>query len=185
MRLQVYGLDHLNGMIVTGLADGNVITPRTVTNSQITLDAQASKITIGLGFTAQLQTTYLDAGQPTIQGQRKKVAAVTVRMENSIGVKVGSNQPDGSTFSPMRVDGGWSNLSPLPSGASTPYKALAPNMYTGDSRAPVFGGFARPGQVALQQDQPLPMQILAVIAELDPGDLPQPPGPVARQRQRG
>jgi hypothetical protein len=94
----ISGLDHLIGATVTGLADGNVITPRVVSAiGTINLDAAASSVVVGLGFQAQLQSTYLDAGQPTLQGQRKKISAVTARIELSRGVKVGSNQPDGST----------------------------------------------------------------------------------------
>ena len=67
------GLQHLAGATVTGLADGNVIPPTVVSaTGTITLGTPASQVTVGLAFLPQFQTVYLDAGEPTVQGQRKK-----------------------------------------------------------------------------------------------------------------
>jgi len=173
----ITGLWHLVGAQVTGLADGNVITPQIVTaNGTITLPVAASQVTVGLGFTAQLQSVYLDAGDPTIQGQRKKVAAATARLQNSRGGKMGSNQPDGSTLNPMQNAPRWSNLADIPqTGANfqrKAYNATAIPLLTGDVRVPVTGGFDTKGQVALQQDQPLPLEVLSIIPETWAGDVP-------------
>lgn len=181
----ISGLEHLAGMEVTGLADGNVITPRVVDSyGSITLDTPASLVTVGLGFTAQLQSTYLDVGQPTVQGQRKRVAVATARIEASRGLQMGSNQPDGSALSPPRVEVRWTNLSEVPDIAKRPYNSPTMPLYTGDVRVPIGGGFAKPGQVALQQAYPLPMRVLALIPEVDPGDMPQTPGPARQQQGR-
>ncbi len=174
----ITGLNHLIGMTVTGLADGNVIPP-TVVSAQgtINLATPASSVKVGLGFRAQLQSLYLDAGEPTVQGERKKVAAVTARIENSRGLKIGTNQPDGSTQSPPQIEMEWKNLSAVPDDGPNfplkPYNALAIPLRTGDIRIPVGGGFASPGQVCLQQDNPLPMQVLSLVNEVLPGDTPQ------------
>ena len=174
----ITGLNYLSGMTVTGLADGNIIAPTLVPASgKIELATPASDVTIGLAFKPQLQSMYLDGGEPTQQGSRKKVAAVTARVENSRGLTMGSNQPDGSTQSPQQVETLWQGLSPVPDdGPNFPLKpsnALAIPLRTGDIRIPVTGGFATPGQVCLQQDNPLPMQVLALINEEVPGDVPQ------------
>lgn len=176
----ISGLDHLAGATVTGLADGVVIAPTTVSASgTITLSNPASLVTIGLGFQAQVQSLYLDAGAPTVQGRRKKVAAVTVRLEGS-GVEtvlVGCNQPDGSVQSPPQNSVIWSNLTPLSVAANQnlpPYGSSVAPLYTGDTLAvPITGGFAKPGQIALQQDAPLPLQVLALIPDVLPGDMPE------------
>jgi hypothetical protein len=172
------------------LADGNVIPP-TLADAQgnIALPQAASAVTVGLGFQAQLQGVYLDAGEPTVQGQRKKVAAVTARLEASRGVKVGSNQTDGSTLSPVQIAPEWNNLDSLPDqfapGQSWPYRAynaLCDPLYTGDNRSVVTGGYGKPGQVCFQQDNPLPMQILALIPDLLSGDSSEQQ---ARPKQQG
>lgn len=174
----------LNGLLplarqtVTGLADGVVITPRVVSSTgQIILDKPASQVTIGLAFQAQLQSVYLDAGEPTVQGQRKKVGVVTARVEASGVFLVGSNQPDGSTLSPIQVAPTWNNLAPAVTGSVPAYNSVAVPMYTGDIRIPVQGGFQRPGQVCIQQDLPLPVQILALISESLEGDNPAQAAP--------
>lgn len=171
---EITGLRHLAGAVVTGLADGNVVSPTVVAaDGSVMLATPASQVTLGLGFQAQLQSVYLDAGEPTAQGQRKKIAAVTARVESSRGIKVGSNQVDGSTLSPAIIAPVWQNLAAVPDKAIQPFNALAMPLYTGDVRVPVNGGYATPGQVAAQQDFPLPMQILAFIPEDFPGDTPQ------------
>jgi len=68
----------------------------------------------------------------------------------------------------------WANNNPGPKGTFQPRGVnlqVTQPLYTGDTRQPVSGGFATPGQVALQQDYPLPMQVLAYIPEVAAGDV--------------
>lgn len=172
----ISGLTHLAGMTVTGLMDGNVI-PLTLVPASgiITLPAPATKVTVGLGFQVQFQSVYLNA--PNQQAQRKKIAGVTARLENSRGVKMGSNQIDGSTLSPAQIAPVWNNLDDvpdlIPGGVQPPYGRNVIPLYTGDRHIAVTGGFQKPGQVALQQDNPLPLQILALVVDFLPGDTPE------------
>jgi len=182
----VSGLNHLEGMQVTGLADGAVIPPTTVVNGAITLPFPATAVTVGLGFQAQVQSLPAEIpGQPTIQGKRKKISAVTVRLEKSRGVKLGSDQPNASQME---------NYAPAPWG-SYPYGKMneIPEiqnqigsgsyipLFTGDRRIPIDGDWnlvgwsAAPGMAAAQQDYPLPMTILAFDPEISVGDNNSPP----------
>jgi hypothetical protein len=171
----VTGLLPLAGATVTGLADGNVVTPRTVAaDGTVTLDSPASAVILGLGFQAQLQSVYLDVGEsPTVQGQRKKVGEVTARIQSSRGFKVGANQLDGSTVTPMQIAPAWNNMKPIQDKSVAPYNSSTEPLFTGDTRLPVVGGFNTPGQVALQQDSPLPMEVLALIPDVWFGDVPE------------
>ncbi|TXH14668.1 MAG: hypothetical protein E6R03_08720 [Hyphomicrobiaceae bacterium] len=170
----VSGLLHLAGMTVTGLADGNVVSPRTVSSTGVvTLDEPASSVVIGLGFTAQLQSVYGEEGQPTAQGMRKKVAAVNMLLESSRGAEFGSNQIDGSSLSPPEIAPEWVNMTSVldPQFApKAPYNATTPGLKTGWYRAPVTGGYRQNGQAAVQQRYPLPLNVLALVAEYLPGD---------------
>ena len=65
-----------------------------------------------------------------------------------------------------------------------PYNALATPLRTGDIRIPVQGGFQTPGQVCLQQDYPLPMQVLSLVNEDLPGDTPSVKAPARQERGR-
>ncbi len=154
----VTGLDHLDGMTVTGLADGGVISPRVVSNGSITLDFAATAIIIGLGFTCQMQTLPLDVGEPTIQGKRKKLAAVTLRVKDSRGLSVG---PNFNSLLEMKEYG-----QTVPLGTAVP-------LVTADQRLIMTPQWTVPGQIAIQQSYPLPATVLAVIPEVTVGDTPQ------------
>ncbi len=178
----VTGLYHLAGAYVTGLADGVVIPPTLVpANGEIALPQPSTAVTVGLGFQAQLQTTNLDAGAPTVQGQRKKVAKATIRVDNSRGIKVGSNQPNGSTLSPMQIAPQWSGLQMVPDLVEPAFGSTLVPLYTGDVRVSVSGGFGKPGQVAVQQDYPLPMNIDSIMPEVLEGDEAAQKAPPRRQ----
>ncbi len=167
----VSGLNHLEGMQVTGLADGGVIPATTVVNGAITLQQAASAIVVGLPFTAQLQTLYLDPqGQPTTtQGKRKIIPAVTVRVENTRGISCGVNQPDAST-QPFGATVPWTKMVPFKERNALYPPGTALPLYTGDIREHVIGQWDKPAQVAIQTTQPLPANILAVIPEASIGD---------------
>lgn len=167
----VSGLNHLEGMEVAILADGSVVANQTVSGGAITLPQAASAITIGLPYVCQLQTLYLDPpGSPTtIQGKRKNIQAVTVRMEASRGMSVGTNQPDQST-QPNDATMPWVNMKEfkernalIPAGASMP-------LFTGDERILVPGDWNKKGQVAIQQTYCLPANVLCCIPEYSLGD---------------
>src|SRR5208282_3129392 len=166
----VSGLWHLAGATVTGLADGQVIPPTVVSPlGQIILAASATAIVIGLAFQGQLQSVNLEV-TPTVQGQRKKIAMVTARVEAARRFKIGTNQVDGSALNPMQIAPVWNNLVLSPELGVPPYGSSIAPLYTGDVRLPVPGGFAVPGQIAIQVDEPYPCQINAFIPEVYMGD---------------
>jgi hypothetical protein len=63
-----------------------------------------------------------------------------------------------------------------------PPNALCTPLRTGDVRVALPGGFTTRGQLCIQQDNPLPCQIVSYYTELLPGDTPQTQAP---QRQKG
>jgi hypothetical protein len=172
----VYGLRALAGMTVTGIADGVVLTPFVVpANGVVTLATPASAVTIGLAFQAQLQSTYILADE--VQGQRGKIAGITARVESSGHFLSGTNQPDGSTLSPVQVAPTWSNLEVTEVPTVAPFNSVTKPLFTGNVRVMTQGGFQVGKQVAIQQNQPLPVQILAFIPELEEGDNPAQAAP--------
>jgi hypothetical protein len=181
---QVY-LPQLAGFTITGLADGKVVSPRVVPDDGlVTLDDPASAIILGLGFVAQVQSNRLDAGEPTIQGQRKKIAAVTARLESSAAFTVGANQPDGAAQNPIEIAPEWQDLVDALTHAIPPFSGAATPLFTGDVRLPLPGGWNTRGQVALQQDQPLPLQILDLVPETLSGDDPSNKVPPRQKKEK-
>ncbi len=150
-----YGLDYLNGQTVSILADGGVVTPQVVQNGSITLLQPASKVIAGLKFTAQLQTMPLDVGEPTIQGKRKKINALTIRCADTRGLSAGSSF---TTLTPIKEMNPSVILGqPIP-------------LVTGDERIIMDPIWGVPGQICIQQSNPLPATVLGVIPEITVGD---------------
>lgn len=170
--LTVSGLNHLEGMTVAILADGSVVADKTVVNGAITLPNSASSISIGLPYICQLQSLYLDVpgGQQTIQGKRKTIPAVTVRVESSRGLQVGTNQPDQAT-QPNNAIVDWSNMKPFKERNAQIHAGVAIPLFTGDERVNIPSDWKKPGQVAVQQIYPLKADVLAFIPEFVVGDL--------------
>lgn len=152
----ISGLDHLDGQTVSILADGNVVPQQVVQNGSITLDRAYSAITVGLPFTCQLQSLYVDiqSADGTVQSKRKTVPAVTVRMQDSRGLKAGP------TFD---------SLVEIKERTNEPMGQPI-QLFTGDQRVVLPATYNVPGQICVQQDNPLPSTILALIPELVIGD---------------
>ncbi len=179
----VSGLDHLEGMTVYGLADGNLIPPTVVVAGTIALAQPASAVVVGLPFQAQGQTMILNTeGGETTQGKRKHAEATTVRLVDSRGVKLGTNQPNASMQE---------NQAEIPWGQGTqfigkmieakfPQSVLGPPwdpgpgsyspLFSGDLNELVDGDWDLTGMIAFQQDYPLPMNVIALIPEVTVGD---------------
>ena len=150
----VSGLNHLNGLTVVALADGNVVSGLTVSGGQIALPHPASTITVGLPYSADLQTLDLEISAPTIQGRRKKITAVTVRLENSRGLKIGYNS---------------TNLAEIKERTNQNYGQPIP-LTTGDEHIVIPQDWNAQGDLWVRQDNPLPATVLAIIPESNLGN---------------
>ncbi len=144
---------------------------------------------VGLAFQAQFQSVYAEPGQsPTVQGRRKGITAATARIEASAGLKAGTNQIDGSTTFPPALAVPWGPLTPIPDKGTTytaPSGGTVTQLFTGDERVNLLASWRKPGQVALQQDNPLPMNLLALIPEGLEGDAPEAGYSPSPQAQAG
>jgi hypothetical protein len=168
---------HLAGKIITGLADGIVIPAQiAAADGTIPLPFPASQVTVGLGFTAQLQSVYADTGQPTIQGRRKAITAVTARIEASCRLQAGANQVDASTLTPTPFAVPWPALATVKDKGTpytTPGGGTVVPLFTGDERVTLPANWQTNGQIAIQQVNPLPLNVLALVPEMLPGDIPE------------
>ena len=158
------GTQQLAGATVTGLADGVVIPPFVMpTNGAFTLSTPASKVTVGLGYTCDLQTLPLDIGEPTVQGKVKKIYAVDVRVAETLGLSIGS---DFTHLVPMK-DLVVGNVSSMLTGQSS---QIVTGLVSGDARTILDPKFTVPGQYCIRQSQPLPATILGVIPQFELGE---------------
>lgn len=150
----VTGLEHLEGEEVAILADGGVQPRKTVTGGSITLDHAASKIVVGLPFTAKLKTLAMDIGEPTVQGKRKQASEVTVRVNKSRGLKIG---PD------------WDHLTEIKERNTQPY-GLPIELVSADEHIVIDPLWQEKGSICAEQSNPLPASILASIISTTLGD---------------
>lgn len=168
----VSGLDHLEGLTVNALADGSVVSNLTVVSGSVTLPQSASQIVVGLPFTAQLQTLYLEAeGAGTIQSKRKNVVRATLRVQSSVPPQIGTNQPDASAQpNQATIPWGASPYATLSQITSTVTTGIQP-LYSGDFQITnVFDNWGTNGQIAVQQSNPVPLTVLALVPWVQPGD---------------
>lgn len=160
----INGLFHLIGKQVYGLADGLPVGPFTVSaQGSVTLLTPASLVTLGLLFTPKLQTLRLDLGEPTVQGKRKKITAVTVRCQETLGLEIGKDF--GSTMVPMK-DLQIGNIGSMSN-------QLVTDLVTDDARTIIAPSWDVPGEYCIQAISTYPATILGVIPEFTVGDTPE------------
>jgi len=153
----VSGLSYLAGQTVAILADGNVLPQQVVpSNGIITLPVPASKISIGLPFTSQLQTLNIEyqTDDGTAQGQLVNIPSAVIRVEASRGGKL--------SIEPARRLYDW-NL------RSTELMGNPLALFTGDKKVDFGPSYERNGTVFIQQSDPLPLTILAIIPKMVKG----------------
>lgn len=147
-------LDHLEGQTVTGLADGNHISPGNtttagvVTGGQITLTYPAGVVHIGLAYTQEIETLTMNVpGGAQIRDNAKIVPKVSVVVKDTVGLQVSG---DRETFEEIatRDFEFYTDPNALKTGV---LKGYIVNTYNDDS------------SVLLRQPYPKPCTILACI----------------------
>jgi hypothetical protein len=146
----VTGLNHLEGVSVTILADGAAHADKTVSGGTITLDRSASKIHIGYGYTSLVETLRMEAGAEDgiAQGKIKRIHGVTARFYQTVGAELG---PD------------INNLDRLPFRDSSMNMDEAVPLFSGDKEISFPSGYDNDAKIVIRQTQPLPMTVLAIM----------------------
>ena len=150
----VGGLWHLEGEPVSVLANGYSVTDKTVANGVVSFSeiGPASRIHIGLGFLAEIETLRLDAAsvQPSSAGLKKKLTKLTLDVENTMGLWVG----------PDRL-----HMRELKFGLPSQWGQVLP-MVTGLLNTTMSPKWSKEGRVVIQQIGPFPMTILSITPEV-------------------
>jgi len=149
----ISGLDHLEGEVVSILANGATHPDKTVSSGSITLDFSVTKAHVGLNYNSILQTMRIDAGgtEGTSQGKIKRIHEVVLRLFRTVGVTVGSSETE---------------LDRIPFRSSANAMTAAIPLFTGDKEIEFRGGFDTDGFVVVKQDQPLPITIIGIFPRL-------------------
>lgn len=146
----VSGLNHLEGETVSILADGSTHADKVVTGGTVTLDRSASKVHVGYSYTSYIETLRLEAGADDgiAQGKIKRIHGVTARFLNTVGAEIGPTV---------------NSLDRVPFRDSSMAMNQAVPMYSGDKEVSFPSGYDNDAQIVIQQTQPLPMTVLAIM----------------------
>ncbi|MBX9719500.1 MAG: hypothetical protein K2X36_11765, partial [Microbacteriaceae bacterium] len=153
----VTGLSHLEGQTVSVLADGAPQPDVVVTGGAITLPQKASKIHVGLPFRPRGQLLRTEAGsaEGAALGKTRRVHKVDFLVDRSLGLNVGR------TFD--RMD-------PVPFRLTSDLMGVRVPLYTGIVEVDFDGDWDLNGTVCFEQDQPLPICVLAVMLHMETQD---------------
>jgi hypothetical protein len=155
---QLSGLLHLRGQTVVALADGDVVENLQVNEAGIVeLGIAANWVHIGLPYSAYLQTLPVDFETEqlgSMQGRFKAVGEVAVNLKRSRGTKAGVRLGDLNEL--IEWDASMVN-------GPIPLQSRQVNMT-------VPGDWVRDATVYVVQDYPLPMTVLGVAPEWEPGE---------------
>jgi len=144
----ISGLSHLEGEAVDVLADGAVVTGKTVSSGAITLTTAASKVHIGLAYTPEFETLDVVSSddEGPLQGTVKRITNVYLRLISSMGGVFG---PSSSVTDPI-----------------TYRVTTAP--FTGWLKDLEFNeDFDNTSTVYIQCDEPLPFESAAINIDLE------------------
>lgn len=148
----IAGLDHLEGQEVDILADGSVRARQIVSGGMVLLEQAASLVHVGLPYRSVLETMQVEAGSVlgTAQGKPKRITSAIVRLYRSLGCLIGG---------PGETDR-------LPFRTASDTMGQPPALFTGDREILFPPGWSGEARVAVEQDQPLPLTVLAIISDI-------------------
>ena len=151
----VTGLSHLEGEEVAVLADGAIHPNVEVASGSITLQTSASKIQVGLPFTATVKTMPIEAGATdgVAQGKTQRISNLVIRIfETGPGLWYGPNTDQMDRVYARKSTDLMDNPIPL---------------FTGDTELlPWPGEYENTAQVTLQHRLPTSCTIVAVMPQI-------------------
>jgi hypothetical protein len=145
-------LDHLEGKEVAALVDGNLVTGLTVTGGAVTLASGGIKVTIGLPFTAEIETLPLavQANGGWTVAKPQHINTVIVRVVDTRGISAGP--PDKLRKVRER---------------DTELIGAPTDLLTGDYELSMDGMSGNEATVVIQSSDPLPMTVSAILVDPD------------------
>ena len=152
----ITGLSHLEGEVVSVIADGAVHPDRTVASGSVTLQAEATSAVVGLPMTSRFTTQPIEGGSQNgvSQGKSKRIHNVTFRLLNGgLGLKVG---PDADNL-----------VDVLFRDADDAMDAPVP-LFSGDtSIIPIEDGFGGRAVLHVEHQLPLPCTVVAIWPQME------------------
>jgi len=151
----ITGLWHLEGRGVVALADGAVVDGLTVSGGSIALPVEASKVHVGLAYTAEMQTLPLSyqTDEAFGQGVLKNVNGAHLRVSRSGPVEVG---PTGGRLVEAKR-------------RTTETYGTPPALKTGWDHLVVDPRWDEDAGITVRETSPLPLTVLAMVLDVTAG----------------
>jgi hypothetical protein len=149
----IAGLDHLEGRTVNVLADGAAHPACVVDGGEITLNAAAAKVVVGLAAPAYLKLMPVEAGAVlgSAQGAVKRISRVILRLIDSLGGRIG---PDHEVMDALSFR------------TSNDPMGTAPPLFTGDKAVDFPGAYCGRASVAIACEDDLPFTLCAMMLDV-------------------
>lgn len=152
------GLEHLEGKLVSILANGAVHAKKQVTGGRIALDYPVTFATVGLPYLSELRPVFseVDFQDGTAFGKVQKTAEVIVFVDKSVGFQIGRVNEDGEDLYedvPVRTPA-------METGVAVP-------LYSGPVQIDFMEGWTRDPDIFIRQVEPLPLTVLGLVDVVD------------------
>lgn len=142
------GLSHLEGKVVSVLADGNVAPQQIVTGGAITIPDPSGIVHIGLPYRSLAETLSVNVtGQETLLDKPVQVSSVALLVLDSRGGKVGSKESMLFEMKQRAVSDNYGSIAAI----------------SGLAEVSISDTWQNTGRFLMIQDDPLPMNIIAAI----------------------
>lgn len=162
------GLGHLEGADVVALADGSPVEGLKVADGAVTLPYAAKVVTVGLNYVSALSPLPLetDTQQGATLGKRRAYGKCVLRLYRSVGGKYAATEP-GDLFDVA----GWKGRTAydLPFLPEKYGEACQP--FSGDIEISLPSGQDADTSLWLMQDRPMPFRVVAIMADVDFGEV--------------
>lgn len=150
---EVEGLSHLEGEVVSIFADGEVLAPQVVLNGKVTIPATAARVLVGRPIISQYvpQAVYLDSEFGTGIGDKQRISHVVLMLYLTGGGKIGT---DSTRLSDIL----YHDSDELTSDEKALFSGVKDMLFDG-----ITNRSDNAVEVMIENDSPLPMNILAII----------------------
>jgi len=148
------GLAHLEGKVVSVLADGNVAPQQIVSSGSITIPDPSGIVHIGLPYRTLAETLSINiAGQETLLDKPVQVASVAVLVLDSRGGKIGSKETALFDMKQRQTSDNYGSIAAI----------------SGLAEVSISDTWENSGRFLIVQDDPLPMNVIAAIPRTEIG----------------
>lgn len=157
---EISGLDHLEGKDIAVVADGNVVKNLTVESGAVTLPRAAEKVVAGLAYTPVIETLDVDTSSisESLKAKEISISKVILEVEKSRGGWIGPKNDDGTNGELTEIK---------PRLDSDEYNSIA--LKTFKQEQIIDPQWSLGGGVRIEQRDPLPLAILAIVPEVSIG----------------